>query len=380
MSATTAQRDYYEVLGVPRDASEQAIKDSFRQLALKYHPDHNKEPGAEDKFKEIAEAYAVLSDLKKRAAYDTGGFAGVAGFTSEDLFGGINFEDIFGGFGRSHVDFRRGLFGRLFGHRETRGEDLRVNLEIPLEKVLTGGEAEVKLPRSETCPDCHGSGAKPGTAPRQCKACSGTGQKTATSHKGGVLFQQVTICSRCNGRGQFIDEPCQKCGGRGQIEHEERLTVKVPPGVEEGVALRVPGSGLASAEGGGKTGDLFVHISTLADPRFERDGADLWHSAVIDVSDAALGTSLQVPTIDGTATVNVPPGTQPETVLRLTGKGLPRFGGNSRGCVYVKLTVRVPAKLSAEQRRLYGRLQELSHAKLTKEKTQSNASTFARGE
>ena len=358
----TVQRDYYEVLGVPRDADEKQIKDAFRQLALKYHPDRNKEPGAEEKFKEIAEAYAVLSDPKKRAAYDSGGFAGIAGFTPEDLFGGINFDEILGGLGRGFdFGFGGGLFDRFFHHRgPPRGEDLQVALQIPLEKVVTGGEAQVKLARSDTCPDCRGTGAKAGTAPRACKACTGTGRKTSTTRKGGVMFQQISTCPECDGRGQFIDTPCPKCSGCGQVEREESLTVKVPVGVEDGMVLRVPGHGVASAGRGGQPGDLLVVISTTPDPRFERRGADLWHAVSIEVPDAALGVSLEVPTLDGTAKVKVPAGTQPDTVLRLAGKGLPHFGGKGRGSLCVRLSVRVPEKLSAEERKLYERLQEIS--------------------
>jgi molecular chaperone DnaJ len=358
---TVAQRDYYEVLGVSRDSDAKAIKDAFRQLALKYHPDRNKEPGAEEKFKEIAEAYAVLSDAKKRAEYDAGGFAGVAGYSPEDLFGGINFDEVFGGLGFEFGLGGGGLFDRFFGRRRVpaRGENLEVGLAIPLEKVVNGGEAVVRIPRAQTCPDCHGSGAAAGTAPRTCKTCDGTGQQSKERQEGGVAIREIHTCPECGGRGQFIDKPCPKCGGRGEVEHEEKLTVKIPAGVEDGMAFRVPGRGMPSG-GPGAPGDLFVVVQAAPDPRFERRGADLWRTESIEAADAALGTSLEVPTLDGHATVEVPPGTQPGTVLKCRGKGLPHFGGHGRGSLFVHLNVRVPERLSEEERKLYERLRTLS--------------------
>jgi molecular chaperone DnaJ len=359
--AATAQRDYYEVLGVPRDADEKKIKDAFRELALKYHPDRNKEPGAEEKFKEIAEAYAVLSDPKKRAAYDSRGFAGVAGVSPEDLFGGINFDEIFGGRGFGFDFGGESFFDRFFHRRgPRRGEDLEVELEIPLEHVVTGGEETVRLARLEPCPDCKGSGAQAGTQPRPCKTCDGTGRKTARRREGGVMFQQITTCPDCDGRGQFIDKPCPKCNGRGEVEHEEKLTVKIPAGVEDGMVLRVPGRGVASEDPQGKPGDLLVLVRSKPDRRFERRGEHLWRVETIEVADAALGTSLEVPTLDGEASVKVPPGTQSDSVLRLKGKGLPRFGGSGRGDLFLRVQVHVPERLSFEERKLYERLQSLS--------------------
>jgi molecular chaperone DnaJ len=273
--AITTSRDYYEVLGVPRNADEKAIKNAFRQLALRYHPDHNKEPGAEEKFKEIAEAYAVLSDPKKRAAYDSGGMVGVAGFSSEDLFGGINFEEIFGGRGFGFDWGGESIFDQIFHrNRSVRGEDLTVSLVIPLEQVASGGEEKVRVARMESCPDCQGSGTKPGTKPRACEACAGTGRQITTQRKDGVVFQQVSVCPKCEGRGHFIDDPCPKCASRGEVELEEAVTVKVPPGIDEGMGLRVPGRGLASADGKSPPGDLLVVVRSRPDPRFERDGPE----------------------------------------------------------------------------------------------------------
>jgi molecular chaperone DnaJ len=349
-------RDYYEVLGIRRDADEKTIKDAFRQLALKYHPDRNKEPGASDRFKEIAEAYAVLSDPKKRAEYDTRGYAGVAGFSPEDLFGGINFEDIFGGLG---FDFGgAGPFDRFF-RRQTapgRGENIEVPHAVPRERVLNGGEETVHVGRPVTCHACQGSGAKPGTKPRTCPKCGGSGQLVRSQRKEGVSLQQITTCTECGGRGTIIDTPCAECGGRGQVARDEALTVRIPVGAEEGMALRVPGHGLPAETLGLSPGDLFVVVRTADDPRFERHGRDLYRVETIDVVDAVLGTSVDVPTLDGQVSVKVPAGTQPDSMLRLRGKGLPRFGDGARGDLYIRLQVHVPERLSDRQRRLFEQL------------------------
>jgi molecular chaperone DnaJ len=350
------------VLGVPRDAEPKAIKDAFRQLALKFHPDRNKEPGAEERFKQIAEAYAVLSDPKKRADYDARGFAGVAGFTPEDLFGGINFDDLFGGLG-----FDLGgpsMFERFFRRRRPagppRGENVEVELVVPLTKIASGGPEKVRLAHPMPCPECHGSGAAPGTSPRVCEICKGTGRKVTSQRKEGIFLQQATICPSCHGRGSFIDQPCGKCAGSGRSASEEALEVDIPPGIDEGVLLRVPGHGLPASEASGTPGDLFVRVASAPDARFVRDGADLWHAETIDVADAVLGISLRVPSLDKAATVTVPPGTQPDAVLRLRGKGLPRFGGKGRGDLLLRIAVRVPEHPSAEERALYERLRTLT--------------------
>ncbi|HYA73080.1 MAG TPA: molecular chaperone DnaJ [Roseiarcus sp.] len=351
-------RDYYEVLGVPRDADEKTIKDAFRQLALKYHPDRNKEPGATDRFKEIAEAYAVLSDPKKRTEYDARGYAGVADFSAEDLFGGVNFEDIFGGLG---FDFGgMGPFDRFFRRRATprRGENIEIAVAVPLERVLNGGEETVHVGRTVPCQACQGSGAKAGTKPRACPKCGGSGRLVRGHSKGGVRVQQITTCPDCEGRGALIDTPCPECGGKGQILRDEVLTVRIPVGVEEGMALRVPGRGLPAEEPGLPAGDLFVVVHTADDPRFERHGPDLYRIETIDVVDAALGASIDVPTVDGQIALKVPAGAQPDSVLRVRSKGLPRFGGEGRGDLYVRLQVHVPERLSPRQRSLFEQLRE----------------------
>jgi molecular chaperone DnaJ len=352
MNAGTA-KDYYDILGVPRNADQNAIKDAFRRLALKYHPDRNKEPGAEDRFKEMVEAYAILADPKKRAAYDARGRAGVEGFSPEDLFGGIDFEDLFGGF---DFGFGGGLFDRIFRrrpHGPARGDNVEIELEIPLERVLHGGEETVRFERFVACPTCSGSGAAPGHPPRNCATCGGTGQKVAASRRGGVTFTQITPCPDCRGRGSMIDETCARCRGSGEIAQAEELRVRIPVGVEEGMALRIPRHGMPAPEAGGEPGDLFVMVRTAANTHLERRGADLWHTETIDVSDAALGTKLEVATLDGSLTVRVPPGTQPEEALRLRGQGLPSFGGGKRGDLFVRVHVHVPERLSRKQRALF---------------------------
>jgi molecular chaperone DnaJ len=354
------------VLGVARDADQKAIRDAFRNLALKYHPDRNKEPGAEERFKGIAEAYAVLSDQKKRAEYDARGFAGVAGFSQQDLFGGINFEDIFGGL---NFDFGGGSpLDGFFRRRRTgppRGANIEVELYVPLDRVASGGEEKVRLSRPASCTACRGTGVEGGAAPRRCEACGGTGRLTRSRQekKEHVLIQQITTCPVCGGRGSIIDHPCSKCSGSGEVEQEDALTVMIPRGVEEGMALRIPGKGMPSPEAGGITGDLFVVVRTARDPRFERAGADLLRQETIFLTDAVLGATLDVPTLSGSASVSIPPGTQPGAVLRLKGKGLPEFGSGHHGELYLRIEVQVPEQLSREERELYERLRSIRRSK-----------------
>ncbi|MBU1425878.1 MAG: molecular chaperone DnaJ [Gammaproteobacteria bacterium] len=360
----TTQRDYYEVLGVAKDADQKAIKDAFRTLAMKYHPDRNKEPGAEEHFKEIAEAYAILSDPKKRSEYDARGFAGVEGFSQEDLFGGINFDDIFGGL---NFDFGGGGLFDSFFHRRgrhagpARGANIEVELDIPLERVASGGEEKVHLGRPAPCHACHGTGSEGGVAPKICATCQGSGRITHSSRqeKNHVLIQQISTCPACHGRGSIIEHPCSVCHGSGNEDREETLTVKIPQGVEEGMALRIPGKGMPSPEAGGASGDLFVVVRAKPDPRFQRAGADLLRQETIALTDAVLGTKLDVPTLDGSASVTIPPGIQPGAILRVKGKGLPEFGSARHGELYLRIEVKIPERLSHDERELYERLRAL---------------------
>ena len=364
--ATNKQRDYYEVLGVARDADQKAIKDAFRTLALKYHPDRNKAPDAEEKFKEIAEAYGILSDPKKRAQYDTGGFAGVEGFSAEDLFANIDFGDIFGnsGFG---FNFGGGMFSDLFGRRHAglvRGQDLEVHIVIPLERLNTGGDETVRFARKVSCPVCSGSGAKPGTEPLTCKSCGGSGRKVITrdqkQEQGSVHFQQITVCPDCHGQGTFNEHPCTECHGRGQTDKEETLKVHIPKGIGEATSLRIQGHGMPSEKAGAPPGDLYVVVRSVRDPRFERSGSDLWRRETLNAVDAVVGTKIKVPTLEGEVEVTIPAGTQPDEILRLHGKGLPEFKGHGHGDLNLRIQIHIPEKLSAEERALYKQLQDLS--------------------
>ncbi|MBI1734317.1 MAG: DnaJ domain-containing protein [Candidatus Rokubacteria bacterium] len=359
MATATARRDYYDVLGVPRDAKTAAIKDAFRGLALRYHPDRNKEPGAADRFREIAEAYAVLSDPKKRAEYDRAGFAAIGDLTPEDLFGGIDLDDLLGGLG---FDAGGGLFDRFFGRRRAgppRGADLTVDLEVPLVRVLAGGEEQVHVRRPETCGDCRGSGAEHGTAVRACAPCGGSGRQVTSRRETGIAFQRISTCPACGGRGTVVERACPRCSGRGEVERAETLAVKIPAGIEEGVALRIPGRGVPGGEAGGVPGDLYVVVRTTPDARWHRDDVDLWRTETIGVADAVLGTRIDVPTLDGHRRLTIPPGIQPGTVLRLRGQGLPAFGGGRRGDLHVRVDVHVPERPSAEARTLWERLRQL---------------------
>lgn len=369
MAGTTTKTDYYELLGVAKDADGKAIKDAFRKLAFKYHPDRNKAPDAEEKFKEIAEAYAILSDPKKRAEYDRRGYEGVSGFSPEDLYGGIDMNDLFGG-----ADFARAggfgiggnLFERLFGFGRRpaagphRGQDVQAAIAVPLDVIVNGGERMLRLGHPRPCPDCHGSGAKAGTQAKVCTACQGSGQQVARQQRGNVAYQQITPCPACHGRGKTIETPCPRCAGTGQTSEEQVLSVKIPKGLAEGGTLRLAGQGLPGGGAGAPPGDLFIKVRTELDPRFERHGWDLWRAETIAVADAVLGTKMHVPTLaGGTVAVTVPAGTQPDTVLRVRGKGLPRTGGG-QGDLFIRVQVRVPGKPSAAEKELYQKLRDLT--------------------
>ena len=351
----TVSGDYYEVLGVSRDADIKTIKDAFRQLARRYHPDISTEPEAEQRFKEITEAYGVLSDPARRASYDAQGSAGLPRATAENLWGGIDFADVFG----SGAAAFGNLFERLFGPPEAgpqRGQDVHLDLSISLDDVLTGGDHAVTIRRPGPCPRCAGSGSGPGTAPRRCPGCGGTGQQAAASRHGPLLVRQVTTCPQCGGRGRVIDQPCPACGATGTAVREETVTFRIPPGIPEGATLRLAGRGLPGPVLGGPPGDAYVSIRTRADPRFTRAGADLRSDLHLQAPDAALGVTAAVPVPGGQARVRVPPGTQPGSVLRVEGKGLPRYGGHGRGSLNVTVIIDIPRQLSARQQQLYEQL------------------------
>ena len=348
--ATGTRRDYYEILGVSRDASPEEIKKAYRRLAVRYHPDRNPgDPEAEERFKEAAEAYAVLSDPDKRAAYDRFGHAGVgeepfAG-ASPDIF--VEFADILGDmFGLGDLFGFRGR--RAGASQRRRGRDLAFTLELTLEEAASGVERTLRIPRRETCPDCGGSGIPPGSVPAACPACGGRGR---VAYRRGFLTVAQT-CPQCRGAGRVVREPCRECGGAGLVEREATLRVRVPPGVDTGVRLRFSGEGEGGRHGG-PPGDLYVEVAVREHDLFVRDGADLHLTVPIGAFQAMLGTRLELPVLGGrTVTVEVPPGTQPGAELRLRGEGMPRLDGRGRGDLVVHLEVVIPRRLSAEQRRL----------------------------
>jgi molecular chaperone DnaJ len=304
----------------------------------------------------------VLSDPKKRAQYDAGGHAGVAGYSAEDLFGGIDFQDMFRGFG---FDFGGGLFdlfsGRARRHGPVQGDNIEVDIAIPLEKVASGGEESVRYGRYAPCDACHGLGTADGKPPKACAACKGSGQQVTAHQKGNVSVRQISPCPVCHGSGKQIEQPCPVCGGRGEVEKTESLTVTIPVGVEEGMALRVAGRGMASPEPGGVPGDLYVVVHSRPDPRLQRDGADLWRQESLPLPDAVLGTTLKVLTLERKQVeVSIPAGTQPGTVMRLRNMGLPHFGRKGKGDMYLQIKVRIPEKLSREEHELYERLRALA--------------------
>jgi molecular chaperone DnaJ len=355
MSVT--KRDYYEVLGVARDAADAEIKSAYRKLALQHHPDRN--PGnheAEEKFKEAAEAYSVLSEPQKRAAYDRFGHQGVAGAAGggfdasgfpdlgdilSDVFG---FGDVFGGAGR----------GGQRRNRAQRGEDVRYDLEITFEDSMRGLTADIQVPRAEECGRCKGKGAEPDDGLVTCPTCRGRGE---------VLYQQAFLsvrrtCHQCSGRGQIIRRPCKECKGEGYMRRERKLKVTIPAGVANGVQMRLSQEGQPGANGG-PPGDLFVVLTVKEHPIFERHEFDLHCSMPINIAQAALGDSVELLTFDGVQSVKIPEGAQPSSRVKLKGLGVPKLNGSGRGDLFVHLEVRVPTKLARDQRKLFEQLREM---------------------
>ncbi|HET6978027.1 MAG TPA: molecular chaperone DnaJ [Pyrinomonadaceae bacterium] len=354
-----SKRDYYEVLSVSRTATDQEIKSAYRRLAVKYHPDKNpNDASAEDKFKEAAEAYSVLSDAEQRKRYDRFGHAGVSssaagagGAWGAPGFGGI--EDILGDlFGFGDV-----FGGGRGGSRRTsaqRGADLRYDLEISLEEAAQGMTAQLRIPRLESCDTCKGSGAAAGSQPESCTTCSGSGQ---VRYQQG-FFSVARTCHVCRGAGRVIKNPCPDCTGTGRVEREKQLEVKIPAGVETGSRLRVSGEGEAGTQGG-TSGDLYVVIHVAEHDQFERQGSNLYEAIPITFTQAALGAEVMVKTLDEEEKLKVPMGTQTGTVFRLRGKGMPVLGGRGRGDLFVSVTVITPTTLTREQRKLLEQLAEV---------------------
>jgi len=361
-----AKRDYYEILGVPRNASQEEIKKAYRRLALKYHPDRNKSKEAEEKFKEISEAYAVLSDPEKRKLYDMYGHAGIdERYSQEDIFRSAHahFEDIFSDLGFGGIDR---IFDIFFGggrRAPQRGADLRFDMEITLEEAAKGTEKVVRYRRLETCGRCNGTGAEPGSGLITCPACGGSGRVGFTQRTPFGTFSQFTTCSRCGGEGSVVARPCRECGGAGRVERLRKLSVKIPPGVDSGARLRLAGEGEAG-EKGAPPGDLYIVVHVREHEIFKRAGNDLYVEVPITFSQAALGAEIEVPTIDGdTEKVKIPAGTQTGEVFRIRGRGMPVLNGYGRGDLLVRVVVRTPTKLSREERELFEKLAELEKAK-----------------
>jgi molecular chaperone DnaJ len=345
--ATTTKRDYYEVLGVSRDTSAQDIKSAYRKLALKLHPDRNPgDPEAEEKFKEAAEAYSVLSDADKRQRYDAYGHAGLGGASG---FGGGFDPTVFADFSDILGDF----FG--FGRRTRgprRGADLRYDLELSFEEAAFGTETELQIPRTDACGDCGGTGAAPGTKPTSCPACGGAGQ--VTFQQG--FFSVARTCGKCRGTGKVVESVCKRCRGEGAVAATRKLQIKVPAGVDTGSQLRIAGEGEGGTLGG-PSGDLYVVLRVHEHAFFKREGANLFCEVPVNVAQAALGATLEVPTLEGGKTkVQVPEGTQSGTLLRVRGQGVPQLGSRGRGDLHVIVRVVVPARLSADQRKLMEQL------------------------
>jgi molecular chaperone DnaJ len=362
------KRDYYEVLGVPKDAAKDKIKQAYRDLALKYHPDRNKSPDAEEMFKEISEAYAVLSDDDKRTQYDRFGHAGISGrYSPEDIFRGADFGDIFrdlgfgfGGFDRIFDTFfgGRGGFGRSRTYETVQGRDVEHQLEITLQEAAKGIEAGIEIPRTAICDTCHGSGAKPGTQPQTCPKCRGTGELRYVQTQGYTQIVQIATCDRCQGTGKVIASPCNVCRGTGVVRKQSRIKVRIPPGVDTGSVLRLAGEGEAG-ERGAPPGDLYIVLRVKPDEVFERRGPDILYKMPVNYSQLVLGDEVDIPTLDGVVKLRIPSGTQSGTVLRLKGKGLPKLKAHGKGDQLVKLVLRTPAKLSNEQKRLLAELSKL---------------------
>ena len=364
-----AKRDYYEVLGIERGASADDIKQAFRRLAMKHHPDRNPDnkKEAEERFKEISEAYEVLSDPQKRAAYDQYGHHGVEGafrhgsfhfeedFTHfqdlNDLFGGGGLEELFASLGLG------GMFGGRGGQegpRSRRGADLEYAMDLELEAAASGVERKIEIERREPCGSCRGSGGKNGTAPVSCPDCQGRGQVRISQG----IFIMATTCRRCGGRGQVVRDPCPSCRGNGTVPGRRTLTVKVPAGMESGMRLKLSGEG--EAGGTGPRGDLYVLVRVRPHPFFHREGEDLHCEVPVTMTQAALGAEVHVPALGGAVSVKIPPGTQPGQLLRVRGKGMPSLRGGRRGDQIIRVAVKIPARLSPAQRKQLEEFDRLS--------------------
>ena len=369
------KRDYYQVLGIRRNADEAEIKKAYKKLALKYHPDRNpNDPKANEKMKEINEAYAVLMDPVKRQRYDRYGHAGLEGYTTEDIFGGIDFgsifrdlglRNIFGsfGFGRSLFDdFFESSFGAL-GRTQTkvrelrRGVDLQYDLEIELEEAFVGGEKKINLPKTEICPACRGTGAAKGGLIK-CPECNGTGQFVREQRSGWSVFRQISTCPKCHGVGEIITHPCKKCQGKGTTEAQKEILFQIPRGADTGETIRIDGEGEASEEGG-PAGDLYIRLQVKPHSVFTRQGSNIYCQKEITITQALLGGRIEnIPGLEGNFSIQISEGIQDGTSLKIEGKGMPKFD-EERGDEYIVVKVRLSQKLTEEEKMLLRQFERL---------------------
>jgi len=370
LSVTSVKRDYYEVLGIDRNADDTAIKKAYRTLAMKYHPDRN--PGdsqAVEHMKEINEAYAVLSDPQKRRLYDRYGHAGLEGYSQEDIVRDVNFSSLFREFGlRDLFGFGDDIFGSFFGRAGTartesrKGADLRYDLTVTLEEVASGAEKVLDIPITEQCPECSGTGAQPGGLVK-CDSCGGTGQTVRQQRSGYTLIHQISVCSRCGGRKQIIEKPCLQCHGEGTIRRTKEVRIRVPTGADTGHAIRVPGEG---EKGKSVPGDLYVVLNVAKHHVFERHGDDIYLQQDIPLTTAALGGKVKVPGIHKALEIDIPEGTQTGSVFRIPDEGIPHLNRHGKGDEYVMVRVLTPTNLSRKEKELlreFQKLRQRSHDK-----------------
>ncbi|MDI6806229.1 MAG: molecular chaperone DnaJ [Candidatus Aenigmarchaeota archaeon] len=366
------EKDYYQILGIPRDASKDEITKAYRKLVMKYHPDRNpNDPKANEKMKEINRAYAILSDSEKRRRYDRYGEAGLEGYTEQDIFGGIDFDSIFSGLGLRNIfkdffgDFgfgRKSIFDDFFGYRQKvkeleRGEDLQYDLEIDLEEAFHGIEKKMSLLKTETCPSCLGSGATKGGL-SVCRKCQGSGQIIYEQRSGYSVFRQITTCPTCHGQGKMITSYCKECEGKGLIELQKEISVQIPRGANTGQTIRIEGEG-GPGERGRRAGDLYIRFKVKDHPVFERRGADLYVKKEITFTQALLGGKIyDTPGIDGNLTLEIPEGTEDGSTFKISGKGMWRFG-EERGDLYVTTKIAIPKNLTLEEKTLLRRFERL---------------------
>jgi len=362
---TSVKRDYYEILGVSRNADEATIKKAYRSLAMKYHPDRN--PGnnqAVERMKEVNEAYAVLSDPQKRRLYDTYGHSGLEGYSQADIFRGVDFSSLFREFGlRDLFDFGDSLFDGFFSVRTTtrrgprKGSDLRYDLTVTLEDVAFGVRKVIELPRVEQCPACGGTGAE-ADGLEHCSSCQGTGQVVREQRSGYSIFRQITVCDKCHGQGKVVRKACKECEGKGVIEKSREIELTIPPGADTGYQIKVEGKG---EEGDGLRGDLYVVLHVEKHPIFERHRDDIYVHKEIPFTTAALGGEVEIPSLNGEVKLDIPEGTQTGTVFRIVNEGVPHVDSYGKGDEYVVVKVITPTNLSHREKELLRELQKLRH-------------------